>query len=314
MSSPHELHFKRNAYVAIFVALYEQQFMITEEIRQNSLGDFKIYKDLAYLPANTHPNYVTEGFSGICTAGSATIHVYSRSQHIEKNDLVVILPLQLVSITDVSEDFKITFFNIDREMFSDTMSGLCRMTPDFYMYMRDKFKRTLDESYSKRFLYLCDMIDLRTRETPPEFKRESIIHLLRIFYWEIYMRYKSDKSKQSSYHFSHKENIVFRFSMLVIEHHKEHKDVAFYADKLCISPKYLTMVMRSVGGMSARDCIVEYTISEIKAMLRDATLDIKEIAMRTRFPSQSTMSRFFRKHTGMSPTEYRHQIHQLVEA
>ena len=81
---------------------------------------------------------------------------------------------------------------------------------------------------------------------------------------------------------------------------------AFYADKMCISPKYLTMLITDNTGRSAKEWIVEYTILEIKVLLKDSNLEIKEVVSRTNFQSNSTMTRFFRKHTGT--TEYRERM------
>ena len=98
-------------------------------------------------------------------------------------------------------------------------------------------------------------------------------------------------------------------AMLVGEHHKTRREVAFYADKLCISPVYLTKVVQEVNGQSAHEMIADYVVIEIKTLLRDARLDIKAVARRAGFANQSSLSRFFRLHTGMSPTEYRRTIH-----
>ena len=67
-------------------------------------------------------------------------------------------------------------------------------------------------------------------------------------------------------------------------------------------------VTRDVVNRSAKEWIVEVTIMEIKALLQDPSLDIKEVLNRLKFPSQSLLSRFFRKYTGISPTMYREQI------
>lgn len=91
----------------------------------------------------------------------------------------------------------------------------------------------------------------------------------------------------------------------MIEFHTVSRDVAFYAEKMGITSKYLTMLMTENCGRSAKDWIVEYTILEIKALLRDSNLEIKEIALRTNFRLNSVMTRFFRDHTGMTPSEYR---------
>lgn len=83
-----------------------------------------------------------------------------------------------------------------------------------------------------------------------------------------------------------------RFAMLVGEHHKTRWEVAFYADKLCISPVYLTKVVLEVNGQSAHEMIADYVVIEIKTLLRDARLDIKAVARRAGFANQSSLSRF----------------------
>lgn len=85
--------------------------------------------------------------------------------------------------------------------------------------------------------------------------------------------------------------------------------MAFYADKLCITPQYLTRIIQEVNGLSARELLADHIVLEIKSLLRDANLEIKEIVRQTGFANQSSLSRFFRRYTGMSPTEYRRTIH-----
>ena len=96
-------------------------------------GNSYIYTDLSALPADEHEAYLAEGFGGVCTGGTAVIEVFSVSRRISKNDLVTVLPLQSVLIREVSPDFSMTFFKIDKTMFLDTMSSLGKITPDFIL-------------------------------------------------------------------------------------------------------------------------------------------------------------------------------------
>ena len=64
-------------------------------------------------------------------------------------------------------------------------------------------------------------------------------------------------------------------------------------------------VIKEVSGKSAKDWIVEYIVLEIKALLKNTNMNIQEIAVKTNFANQSSLGRFFRKHTGMSLSQYR---------
>ncbi len=271
---------------------------------------FQIYTDAALLPANEHEAYLEEGFGGVCTGGSALIEVFSVPCRISKNDIVTVLPLQLVSIRERSDDFSMTFFKVDKVAFLDIMSGLGKVTPDFFFFMRKNFRFRLSDTETERYMTFCKMLDFRGRNDDPVFRRETVLHLLRIYFWDFYVHFqmKADE-RNDSFASSSRERIAFRFAMLVSEHFEERRDVAFYADKLCISPTYLTKVIQKTNGQSASDLIADYVVMNVKALLRDVGLGIKDVARRSGFADQSSLSRFFRKHTGMSPTEYRSTIH-----
>ena len=274
-------------------------------------GNYHIYTDLSALPADEHEAYLAEGFSGVCTGGTAVIKVFSVSRQVSKNDLVTILPLQSVSVREVSPDFSMTFFKIDKTMFLDTKSSLGKITPDFFFYMRKNFQIRLNRSEVLRFLGFCRVIDFRNSSDDPAFRRETILHLLRIYYWDFYVHFQKTVNRGADLVplNSNKESIAFRFAMLVYEHYKNHKEMAFYADKLCITPQYLTRTIQEVNGQSARELLADHVVLEVKALLRDANLEIKDIVRQTGFSNQSSLSRFFRRYTGMSPTEYRRTIH-----
>lgn len=197
-------------------------------------------------------------------------------------------------------------------MFLEVMSGLGKITPDFFYYMRKNFQFRLKDSDVKRFLGFCRAIDFRETNDDPVFRRETILHLLRIYYWDFYVHFqKITNVEENLMPNSKKSSIALKFSMLVFKHHRDHRNIAFYADKLCISPLYLTKVIQEVNGQSASEFITDYVVVEIKSMLRNATLEIKDVVRNAGFASQSSLSRFFRHHTGMSPTEYRRKIHVI---
>ena len=274
--------------------------------------NFFVYTDISCLPLTEHATYLGEGFGGLCTGGTAVIDLFSMRRQISKNDLVTILPFQLGSIHKVSDDFSMIFFKVDKVMFMDIMSSLGRITPDFFFHMRKNFQVPISVNKAKRFLGFCRAIDFRTNNDDPAFRRETILHLLRIYYWDFYVHFqKKTRKRNTPLLNSNKESIAMKFAMLVFENRETHREVAYYADQLCISPLYLTKIIQEVNGRSARDMIADYTIIGIKTLLRNADITIKDVVRHSGFSSQSSFSRFFRKHTGMSPSEYRRTIHIL---
>lgn len=272
------------------------------------LEAFNVYRNLSDLPLEETSKYLDECIVGTCTGGSAIFNVFSNKRQITENDLVTIFPYQLASINEISDDFSMVFLRIPKKMFMDTICGMYRPTLEYFFYMRQHFSSPLCKEECDRFIHFCYILTFRVDSPFYYFRRESIINLLRVFFWDIYVTYRNSPKSMKSIKYTLKERKMFDFFRLVIEFHTICRDVAFYAEKMGISAKYLTMLMTENSGRSAKEWIVEYTIIELKALLRDSDLEIKEIALRTNFQSNSVMTRFFREHTGMTPSEYREKF------
>ena len=105
---------------------------------------------------------------------------------------------------------------------------------------------------------------------------------------------------------SNRSKVIFeQFIKLVSEYHLQHRNVGFYADKLCLTPKYLSKLIKTATGRSAPDWIDAYVILEAKNLLKYSNVTIKEVVYRLNFPNQSVFYKFFKARTGMTPSEYR---------
>lgn len=96
-----------------------------------------------------------------------------------------------------------------------------------------------------------------------------------------------------------------RFLSLIAEHYQEAHDVGFYADRLCITSRYLSQVTDKVVGKTPKHVIADYVMSEAKVLLNSSRLTVQEIADRLGFSSQALFGRFFKSQEGRSPSAYR---------
>ena len=101
------------------------------------------------------------------------------------------------------------------------------------------------------------------------------------------------------------DRIFDKFLGLVSEYHTKERSVGFYADRLCLSTKYLSKLIKTVSGRSAPEWIDDYVILEAKSMLKYSDLPVKEIVSRLNFPNASTFHKFFKAKTGLTPGRYR---------
>lgn len=107
---------------------------------------------------------------------------------------------------------------------------------------------------------------------------------------------------------NNRQEELFRlFLQLLEENYVRERNTGFYASQLCISPKYLSSIIKEQSGKTCAEWIDEYISFNAKTLLKDSTLSIKQISDRLGFPSQSIFGRFFKKINGVSPKEFRNR-------
>ena len=104
---------------------------------------------------------------------------------------------------------------------------------------------------------------------------------------------------------SRKVTYVHDFMRLLHQYYRRERTVSFYAGQLCISPKYLSLLVREVTGRTAAAIIDQYVINEAKNMLRFSGYTIQQVAYKLNFPNQSAFGKYFKHITGVSPTTFR---------
>ncbi|MDH6310233.1 AraC-like DNA-binding protein [Dysgonomonas sp. PFB1-18] len=267
--------------------------------------DFKIFINSKSISIPKSPIYHPMGILGICLEGNASIKVHQQEYRIENGGLLVILPGQVISLNTKSNDFRISYFIISESLINDVLSGISRLSPLFFIHIRKEYYYKLAKDEIYRYNEYHNLIYSRLTSGNDSFQKEFIVNTLRLFYLDLYNNYKNSLLSPDFARDSRKEQLAYSFFLLIMKHYKENREVTFYAKKLFITPKYLSAVIKEVSGRAAKDWITEYILLEIKSLLKTSPLNIQEIAVRTKFSNQASLGRFFRKHTGVSPSEYR---------
>ena len=106
------------------------------------------------------------------------------------------------------------------------------------------------------------------------------------------------------------KNIFRNFLELIASEQHKHRQVAYYADRLCMTPKYLSIVCQRVSGKTSMQWITESTMDDCYAMLKESNKSVKEISDSLGFPNSSFFGQFFRRQSGLTPKEYRAKYHK----
>lgn len=97
------------------------------------------------------------------------------------------------------------------------------------------------------------------------------------------------------------------FLALLAEHCHEERTVAYYASRLCLTPRHLSSVIKEYSGQSVSGWVTRYVVIEAKRLLANPGNDIQQVARRLNFPTQSAFGKFFKKAEGVNPTDFRRQ-------
>lgn len=137
----------------------------------------------------------------------------------------------------------------------------------------------------------------------PVFRKEVIQHLLAGLLYNIEYIAKNKGQSESS-PLTHQNDIFQRFISLVNTYSKTERNVSFYADKLCLTPRYLNTVIRQASQQTVMDWINQSIILEAKVLLKHSNRLVYQISDELNFPNPSFFSKFFKRMTGMTPQEY----------
>lgn len=119
------------------------------------------------------------------------------------------------------------------------------------------------------------------------------------------MRQRQENSDDDTQQFTRNKQLFNKFMELVKVHHAFHRGVRFYADRLCLTPNYLSGVIKEYTGKTVTEWVSDYVILEAKILLRDSEMSIQEIAFKLHFPTQSAFGKYFKQRVGVGPKLYR---------
>ncbi|MET4082694.1 AraC family transcriptional activator of pobA [Pedobacter sp. UYP30] len=138
-------------------------------------------------------------------------------------------------------------------------------------------------------------------------KLESIQALVRVLLFEL-ESLNDIQIKKENNSFSRSYYLTEKFKELLSENFTEHRDVPFYAEKLFITSKHLSQILKNQTGKTVSAIITEIVCLEAKVLLQTKALNISEISQHLNFATASYFGSFFKRYTGMSPLEYRKSL------
>lgn len=237
----------------------------------------------------------------LTTAGEARVRIDGRDYVLSQGSIVVLFPFHAISCDgdSVSDNFRFEYLYFD----FDFMSDFPLMLPPGES---EKFGlNSLYEADDKYYAVLGRSFDI-IREYYAMQEHPSRIGIVKaqLFTLVSDLLFRcSDRAK--SVRASRGEVLTDGFFRLLHRHYKSERTLAFYAAELCITTKYLSKMIVRTTGHTVYFWIEEFSVKEAKLLLRSTQATVTEIAEQLNFPNSSFFAKFFRRHTGLTPTEFR---------
>ena len=221
-----------------------------------------------------------------------------------KDDIIIYTPGITISVLAISDDYRGVCLVADKDFVfeSPTMRNAIRAAYLPAVELSEP-RLTLAEDDIQHLMELMGIIRRYLLSPDHPFRSESLRTTYGLFLLELTAI--QERTIQDRRFPKRIEELFFDFLRLVPVHFAEHHDVAFYASRLCITPRYLSQIVREVSGRTVVDYISQMLLTEASYLLQQTSLPIVEIAYRLHFSETASFTRFFTRMKAMTPREYR---------
>ncbi len=270
--------------------------------------DIAVFEELGDLPKE---NVHAEAYAAIlCLAGKASCTMDGVEYHLEKNDLMLAHPNQFIQNAMISYDFKCHGMLMSPAYFENIFL-LGGNIWEASLIVREQHMFHLNEQEVCDFLLNFELLKHKLSATDLPHHEQIVKLMLQSLVFEFYDRISPMLKQQApNRNYSSAEVIFKHFVSLTSKEAPLRREVSYYAEELCITPKYLSSVCKKQSGKTASEIINGITVNYIKNMLTSSDKTIKEIANDTGFNNLSFFGKYVKRELGMSPRQYREQKSQ----
>ena len=289
--------------------------MVKLQIKETDLNKAKGWSESVFLdddlllterineaPMPTEPRRMNFILIGLCTRGRIVYQVDTVEQIINPGDLLIVSEKHVVDNYQHSPDMQGLCIMLSVNFFQEIIKSV-RDVSSLFLFSRSHPVMSLRPEEIETFKEYFQVIKQKIGDEDNHFRKDLIRTLLLAMFYDlsnvIYRVQNNDKQQTRA------ELIFTKFILLVEANCRQERRVRWYAQQLCISPKYLSETIKTVSRRTPNQWIDNYVIMELRLILRNSTKSIKEITKEMNFPNQSFLGKYFKDHVGMSPSDYR---------
>lgn len=236
----------------------------------------------------------------LCLQGQMSNLYDMRQVTFATHDISIMLPDHIVSHGEYSDNYTALLVVVSRNFYNKLINR--DSFSDFYKYRYKPCYHLNDEQYEKISAIMRTLQIVIDSDSPK--RLDMVANMLDVLFYALSYYRQGDEYERNS----RKDNLFQRFYDLLIANYREQHEVAWYADRLCLTPKHFSTIVRKSTGQSAGEWIANVLHLQAKTLLRTRhDLNMQEIADILGFSGNASFCRFFRRMSGVSPLEYRNK-------
>lgn len=243
---------------------------------------------------------------GVGTEGETSVSFNLHEFKLKKDSIFIFTPKNVLQVNS-QQYFKADVIAISPDFMRRINIDIKNMMPLFLKFVENP-ALTLTPEESRSMRGMIAQIERETRGPETHFSFDIVSGLIAATIYkvgDIMYHYLAEHPEGQNNSHNRAEEYFKQFTHLLGEHFREERSVGFYARQLCITPKYLTTLIKRISGKSVSEWIDNYVILEAKTLLKYSNMSVQEIAYYLNFPNQSFFGSYFKRNAGMSPSQYK---------
>ena len=250
--------------------------------------------------SSTRLNFI---LMAMCKKGKAQYSIDTRQQVVKPGDLLFVSERHVVDNYVASPDFECLCIMLTTEYYHGFVQDVKNVSSLLLFSMNNPVV-PLTNKEIQVFTNYFETIREKMADTSHHYRSPLVkALLLAMFYDMSNVIYRVER--QGNRKHTRAEAIFANFIRLLEENFRTQHRVSWYAEQLCITPKYLSEIVKKISLRTPNEWIDSYVILEARVLLKNTTKSIKEITDELNFPNQSFLGKYFKEHVGVSPSEYR---------
>ena len=238
----------------------------------------------------------------VCLGGEGRVVADMHTIRIRRGSFVLLLPYSVIQVLEVSEDIEIVLVATGFGFLEKLV--LLQPVEEYVSRILEEPDIQLNEQELEEVRGVYAFVEKQYNEANGPLQQEIRHTLMTFLALEIVSLYASNQPAEKRKPSRH-EQVFRRFTLSLARNFRGHRTVEFYAEEACLTPKHFSSVIKRRSGKLPTEWIAERTVTFIRFLLDNSSLSIQEIANELKFPNQSFFTRYFKGHTGSTPTAYR---------